>query len=229
MKALGIIPARGGSKTIPRKNLVPLLGQPLIRYTFQAAKQSLLLDRVILSTDDEETAAFARSEGIQVPFIRPASLAGDTASMLPVLQHALEALLPYRPDVLVLLQPTSPLRTAAHIDAAIRLLQEQSADSVVTVVEVPHQFNPVSVMLMSNGVLTPYSSGPQILRRQDKPKVYARNGPAVLVTRTEVVESGNLYGPKVSGLEMSKTDSIDIDDSDDLATAKFWLQRRGTS
>lgn len=229
MKALGIIPARGGSKTIPRKNLVPLLGRPLISYTFQAAKQSQLLDRLILSTDDEEIAAFARSEGIEVPFMRPPSLAGDTASMLPVLQHVLEALLPYRPDVLVLLQPTSPLRTAEHIDAAIRLMQEQAADSVVTVVEVPHQFNPVSVMLMADGSLSPYSSGPQILRRQDKPKVYARNGPTVLVTRTEVVESGNLYGPKLLGLEMGKTDSLDIDDLDDLATAEFWLRRRGTS
>ena len=226
IEVLGIIPARGGSKAIPRKNLVPLLGRPLIVYTCDAALRSKLLSRVIVSTDDEEIASVTRAAGIEAPFLRPSALAEDSTPMIAVVEHALTALAPYHPHVIVLLQPTSPLRTSEHIDGAIRLLTESDADTVVTVVEVPHQFNPVSVMRMKDGLLTPYTEGPQILRRQDKPRIYARNGPAVLVARRSVVERGGLYGERIRALEMSKMDSIDIDDAEDLVLAELWLSRR---
>src|SRR6185369_679302 len=115
MRCLGLIGARGGSKGIPRKNLVDLAGHPLISYTFREAQQSKLLDRVVLTTDDEEIADLARQSGIEVPFLRPENLASDTAALGDAIQHALEWLLEhegYKPDAILLLQPTSPLRTS---------------------------------------------------------------------------------------------------------------------
>jgi CMP-N-acetylneuraminic acid synthetase len=229
LEILGIIPARGGSKSIGRKNLAVLLGRPLLTYTCEAARNSSLLTRVIISTDDEEMSSTAQASGIEAPFLRPSSLSEDSTPMIPVLQHALGALRPYSPDIVVLLQPTSPLRTSAHVDAAVRLLLESGADSVVTVVEVPHQFNPVSVMKMTDGHLTPYLDVPQILRRQDKPRVFARNGPAVLAAKRSVIDAGSLYGTQVVALEMKPAESIDIDEAGDLALAEFWLRQRNRS
>lgn len=230
MNVLGVIPARGGSKSIPRKNLAPLAGRPLLAYTCEAARRSRRLTRVVLSTDDAEIAAVGRECGVPAPFTRPPALAGDETPMVEVLRHAvawIEAHEGFATDAVVVLQPTSPLRRAEHIDAAVDLLLVTGADTVVSVVEVPHQFNPVSVVCLgAQGELRPYVDGPLILRRQDKPRVYARNGPAVLAVRREQVEQGRLYGPVVRPLEMSLADSVDIDTTDDLALAEFWLTRR---
>ena len=229
MNILGVIPARGGSKAIPHKNIALVAGRPLVAYTCDAALASQRLTRVVLSTDDPTIAEVGRQCGVEVPFLRPADLAQDDTPMLSVLQHALRILQEtesYQPEVVVLLQPTSPLRRAEHIDAAVDILLKTGADSVVSVVEVPHQFNPVSLMHLEEGRLVPFLEGPLVLRRQDKPRVYARNGPAVLVVRRKVVESGKLYGEVVRPLEMSMADSVDVDDSSDLALAEFWLQRR---
>jgi CMP-N-acetylneuraminic acid synthetase len=228
MNILGLIPARGGSKAIPRKNIVDLAGKPLLAYTCLAALASRRLTRVILNTDDEEISAVGRRYGVEVPFLRPAILAGDNTPMLPVIQHTLSWLSQYAgfdTDIVVLLQPTSPFRTAAHIDAAVELLLESEADTVVSVVAVPHNFNPVSVMQQDeNGFLVPFISGEMILQRQRKPLVYARNGPALLGVRRAVLEAGNLYGDKVLPYEMGKAASIDIDEPQDLEMAAFWMQ-----
>jgi CMP-N-acetylneuraminic acid synthetase len=226
LEILGIIPARGGSKGIPRKNLAPVLGRPLIAYTFDAARASKRLSRLILSTDDNEISALGRSFGIEVPFLRPPFLATDDTPMLDVIRHALSALPGYSPDLVVLLQPTSPLRTSEDIDRTIDVAVESGADSTVTVVEVPHQYNPGSVLKMSNGIVTPWLEGPLILNRQDKPAAFARNGPAVLVMRREVIESGRLYGDVVRGVKMSLSASVDVDNADDLAAAEWQLQRK---
>ena len=228
MRTLAVIPARGGSKAIPDKNLTLLCGRPLLAYTVDAAKASTRIARAIVSTDDQRIADAARSLGLEVPFMRPASLAGDDAPMLPVLQHALEALevQGFSADAIVLLQPTSPLRRAEHIDAAIDALERTGGDSVVSVVEVPHQFNPVSVMRMEEGWLTPFLDVPTVTRRQDKPRVFARNGPAVLVVRAGVVKSGSLYGTKSSPLVMSAEDSLDIDTPWDLRLVESVLSGR---
>ena len=225
MKILGIIPARGGSKGIPNKNLALLCGRPLLAYTADAVKQSRKLTRTIVSTDDERIAECARSLGLEVPFMRPAPLAADDAPMLPVVQHALEAMKErgFDADMVVLLQPTSPLRRAEHIDAAIDWLERTAADSMVSVVEVPHQFNPVSVMRLDDGLLKPFLDGPTPTRRQDKPRVFARNGPAVLAVRAAVVASGSLYGERSWPLGMSAEDSIDIDTPSDLKLVEFLL------
>jgi CMP-N,N'-diacetyllegionaminic acid synthase len=228
MNVLGVIPARGGSKGIPNKNLALLCGRPLLAYTADAVRESTRLTRTIVSTDDERIAECATSLGLEVPFMRPASLAADEAPMLPVLQHAIGAMQSngFDADIVVLLQPTSPMRRGVHIDAAIDWLARTAADSVVSVVEVPHQFNPASVMRLEDGLLKPFLDGPTVTRRQDKPRLFARNGPAVLAVRAAVVAAGSLYGERSWPLGMSAEDSLDIDSASDLRLAEYLLAAR---
>ncbi|MEW5984281.1 MAG: acylneuraminate cytidylyltransferase family protein [Acidobacteriota bacterium] len=233
MTVLGVIPARGGSKGIPRKNLAPLAGRSLLAWTAEAVRGSSRLTRTIVSTEDEDIAAAARALGLEVPFLRPPSLAADDTPMVDVLRNAVETLRDaggFDTDVVVLLQPTSPLRTSTHIDAAVGLLAESGADSVVSVVEVPHQFNPVSVMKLEDGRLVPYAEGRTVTRRQDKPRLYSRNGPAVLVVRAScLVGQGSLFGNDCRPFIMSERESIDIDTAWDLELAEWVLMRTWTS
>jgi CMP-N-acetylneuraminic acid synthetase len=228
---LGVIPARGGSKGIPGKNLALVGGRPLLAYTADAVKESTLLTRTIVSTDDTRIADCARSMGLEVPFMRPSLLAGDDVPMLPVLRHAIETLEAdgFHADIVVLLQPTSPLRRGEHIDAAVKWLERAGGDSVVSVVEVPHQFNPTSVMRCDDGLLQPFLDAPGTARRQDKPRVYARNGPAVLATRVQVIKEGSLYGRQSWPLLMSPEDSLDIDTPWDLALVDAVLSARANA
>jgi CMP-N-acetylneuraminic acid synthetase len=147
--------------------------------------------------------------------------------MLPVLQHAVRTLADAGElfDAVVLLQPTSPLRRAEHIDEAIDLLESSGADSVVSVIEVPHQFNPASVMRLADGRLRPFMDAPTLTRRQDKPRLYARNGPAVLAVRVATLDAGSLYGEDCRPLVMAAADSFDIDTADDLALVDLVLSR----
>jgi CMP-N,N'-diacetyllegionaminic acid synthase len=227
MNVLGVIPARGGSKGIPNKNLAPLCGRPLLAYTADAVKASEKLTRAIVTTDDEQVASCAKSFGLDV-LMRPASLAADDTPMLPVLQHAIESLRAdgFNTDIVVLLQPTSPLRRAAHIDAAVDWLQRTRGDSVVSVVEVPHQFNPTSVLRLDDGLLKPFLDAPTSTRRQDKPALYARNGPAVLAVHARVIEGGSLYGNETWPLIMTAEESLDVDTSWDLKLVEYSLQTR---
>lgn len=227
MKVLGIIPARGGSKGVPGKNLRVVAGRPLLAYTADAARESRRLDRVVLSTDDPAIADAGRRLGLDVPFMRPAALAEDDAPMMPVLRHAVAEMdgRGFRADAVVLLQPTSPLRTAAHVDAALDLLESTGADSVVTVVEVPHQFSPVSVLALDGDRLRPFLPGPVVTRRQDKPRVFARNGPAVLAVRVATLRAGSLYGDDCRPLLMDAEASVDIDGPADFDYAEFLLFR----
>ena len=227
MTVLGIVPARGGSKGLKNKNLRALGGQSLLARTAEAVRSSRSLTRTVLSTDDPAIAEAGRALGFEVPFMRPAELAADETPMLPVLQHAVQTLARdgFHADVIVLLQPTSPFRRAEHIDAAVELLATSGADSVVSVVEVPHQFSPVSVLTLADGRVQPYASGPLVTRRQDKPRVYARNGPAVLAVRVSVLERGHLYGGDCRPLIMTPADSVDIDDQHDFEYAEFLLHR----
>ena len=225
MNVLGVVPARGGSKAIPGKNLAPIGGRPLLAYTADAARASRRLTRTVVSTDDAAIADTARTLGLEVPFLRPAALAADDTPMLPVLQHAARELARdgFAADAVVLLQPTSPLRRAEHIDRAVDLLQSTGADSVVSVVEVPHPFTPVSVLRLEGERLQPYLDGETATRRQDKPRLFARNGPAVLAVRTRVLEQGSLYGTDSRPLLMAAADSIDVDGPEDLAQAELLL------
>ena len=233
MNILGLIPARGGSKSIPHKNIALLAGQPLLAYTCEAALKSQHLTRVVLSTDDEAIAKVGRDCGVAVPFMRPHELAQDDTPSLAVAQHAIRWLNEHggwRADVLVLLQPTSPLRRAQHIDEALDLMFQAEADTVVSVIEVPHRFSPYSVMKLVDGYLVDFWQEPLPFgryRRQNLPTFYARNGPAVLAARTGVImEQSTFYGPCVVPYLMDPEDSIDIDSPLDLELVAWFLKRR---
>ena len=226
MKFVGVIPARGGSKSIPNKNLALCAGRSLLAYTAEAALAARMT-RVILSTDSPKIAATGRELGLEVPFLRPPELASDDSSMLDVLQHLQIWLVNSgaSPDALVLLQPTSPLRQARHILEAIELFEKSSASTLVSVTPVPHQFTPSSVMELDHGQLSPWlKNEAQILRRQDKSKLYARNGPAILIVRSDAIAAGQLYAEPICGYVMTANNSIDVDDVDDLILAEALLK-----
>lgn len=230
-KIIAVIPARGGSKGIPKKNIVDFCGQPLISWTIKAALKTNRFDKVIVSTDSEEIATIARSYGAEVPFLRPKELALDDAPSLAVIQHLIEALKSkdqYIPESITTLQPTSPLRTESHIRQALDVFQnDPDADSLVSCIEVPHLFHPYSVMkLKANGYLTPYSKKATLpSRRQDKPILYARNGAAIYITRTNKISS-YIFGGKLIPFYMSVEDSVDIDSYEDLRLAEFFYKQR---
>ena len=146
--ALALVPARGGSRTIPRKNVRPLAGRPLIEHVLRAIAASEAVDRAVVSTDDEEIAAVARAAGAETPFVRPAELAGDDVSGIAVVEHALEWLAAeegYEPELVLLVQPTEPFVRPEQIRAALELLVRSGADSAITIVEVPRNFHPFHV------------------------------------------------------------------------------------
>lgn len=225
---VGLIPARGGSKGIPGKNLAQCAGKPLLWHTVKAATASRL-PRVIVSTDNPEIAEASLAFGAEVPFDRPGALALDTTPMIAVLQHALDWLEKNGgvPEAIALLQPTSPLRTASHINEALKLFESGHNDTVVSVIRVQHRYSPGSLMELRDGLLKEVTgTASTATRRQDKPALFARNGPAILITRTEVIRAGKLYGKNSAGYEMSELDSIDVDTVDDLKHAELLLRAR---
>jgi CMP-N-acetylneuraminic acid synthetase len=227
MRVLGVVTARGGSKGVPRKNIRLFGGKPLLVWTVQAAQASVL-SRTILSTDDDEIANVGRAAGIEVPFMRPAELAADTTPTLPVLQHAVTALETTgdRFDAICLLQPTSPLRTAATIDSCIQMLEQTGADSVVTILPVPTEYNPHWVYFRDgNGVLR-IATGEDtpIARRQALPPAFHREG-SVFVTRRDVlVEQGSIYGARLVGFPVDPSRAVDIDTPEDWERAEAILR-----
>lgn len=223
---VGLIPARGGSKGIPGKNLAECAGKPLIWHTCEAAKRSAL-QRVIVSTDSTVIASAAKTYGVEAPFLRPPELSGDDTPMISVLQHALAWLenSGQETEAIALLQPTSPLRTSGHIDAALALFRREKPDSVVSVVPVQHRYTPGSLMELKEGSLQSVK-GKGATRRQDKPALYARNGPAIAITRADVIRAGKIYGDVTLAYEMSELDSIDVDTLDDLKHAELLLRAR---
>lgn len=232
MSIVGLIPARGGSKGIPGKNIALCAGRPLLAYTAQSALEAKHLDRVILSTDDKTIAAVGAGLGIEVPFMRPAELSGDEASSMGVIAHALDWLESNGETVeaLVLLQPTSPLRSAAQIDEAIERFRASDADTLVSVIEVPHRFHPESLMRLDGHALLSYrTSGEMVLRRQDLSPLYARNGPAILIMTPKQIRGGNFYTGSTIAYEMPAADSLDIDTPEDLALAALILEGRRAS
>lgn len=231
-KILAIIPARGGSKGIPRKNIVTCAGQPLLCWTVNAALNSHLITDTILSSDDEEIISVAKECGVRVPYVRPKELSKDDTPALPVIWHAVEWVMEndnYQPDIIVLLQPTSPLRLSHHIDEALHtLLESPEADSIVSVTEVPHQYSPTSVMLSDGPYVVPLQSRDESLNlRQLKPIFYARNGAAIYAFRVDcLLEKNSIYGDRVLRYYMAPEESVDIDTLFDLKVAEMQLQTR---
>ena len=229
LTVLGLIPARGGSKGVPGKNVRPLAGHTLLEYTARAARESGVLDRVILSTDSPEIADAGRRAGLDVPFMRPATLAADDTPMLPVIEHALAEMSRggWSPDIVVLLQPTSPLRRPDHIRQAIALLRDTGADSVVTVVEVPRHLSPDYVMRIEGGRLKPFlPDGARVMRRQDARTAYARDGTVYAFRRATIEKTGSIYGEDCRPLLIDACDSLSIDSPEDWDEAERLLARR---
>jgi CMP-N,N'-diacetyllegionaminic acid synthase len=220
---LALVPARGGSKGIPDKNIRPLGGQTLLHYAAQAALASGVVDRTVLTTDSDRVAAEGRRAGIEVPFMRPVSLAQDDTPMLPVIEHAVNALTEggWEPEIVVLLQPTSPLRTGQHIRSAVQSLRETRADSVVTVVELPRHLSPDYVMRIDQGRLVPFlPEGTQITRRQDTRPAFVRDGTAYVFWRRTLREKRSIYGEHCHPLVIPAHESITIDTPDDWDAAE---------
>ncbi len=232
MNILGIIPARGGSKGIPQKNIYPLLGKPLLAYTIEAAHGSKLVTRTILSSDSPSIIQVAEEYSLEVPFVRPESLAQDDTPSLPMVKHTVQFLIDqedYYPDYIVLLQPTSPIRTASHIDEALQTLINSDADSLVSVVEIPHSCNPYSVMrLTKEGYLKSFLDYDETKNlRQLKPIFYVRNGAAIYAfTFKCLMDKNSLFGDRLLPYYMNKEDSIDIDDLLDMSICEYLLKRR---
>lgn len=212
---LAIIPARGGSKGIPRKNIHLLGGLPLIAHTIQEAKKSRYIDRLILSSEDYEIIDVARKFGCEIPFIRPAELAEDSTPGIEPVLHALGAL-QEQYDYVVLLQPTSPLRIAGDIDGCLELCIAENAPACVSVTEADqHPF--WMYRINKDNRMMPYFKPEDVpARRQDLPPVYILNGAIYVAKVDQLYETRSFIGPSTIAYTMPKTRSIDIDEKLDL-------------
>ena len=229
---LALVPARGGSKGIPDKNMRPLAGRSLLEYAAEAAAASGVVDRSVLSTDSERVAAEGRRAGLEVPFLRPSALARDATPMLTVIEHALDALEHdgWAAEVVLLLQPTSPLRRPEHIRAAVQQLRDSGADSVVTVVELPRHFSPDYVMRVDDGRLVPFlAEGGRVTRRQDARPAFVRDGTVYAFWSRTVRETRSIYGRDCRPLVLSARDSMTIDAPDDWNEAERRLRAAGSA
>ncbi len=238
MEILGIIPARGGSKSIPRKNIKMLCGKPLIAWTIEEAKKSRHLTHVIVSTDDEEIAGVARAYGGEVPFLRPKEIAQDLSTDIEFLLHALDWLKDregYEPEIVLRLPPTSPLRTAAHIDEGIEtLLRHADADAARPICEAPkHPYKLWRISAVSEQYLEPFLpksftsfDEPHNLPRQLFPKAYIHTG-AMDVMRTRTIrELKSTSGGKLAYFFMTPEDSVNIDYPVDFEIAEWLMKKR---
>lgn len=226
MKPLVVIPARGGSKGVPRKNIKLLDGKPLIQYTIEAARGIFTDSKICVSTDDEEIVSVVEELGLTVPFIRPKNLASDTAGTYEVLLHAVEFYenKGYYPDTLILLQATSPFRTAQHLKEAL-VLYDATCEMVVSVKET--KSNPYYVLREENeqGWLVKSKDG-NYIRRQDCPRVYELNG-AIYIMNVEALKSKPIQDfVKVRKYEMDEMSSHDIDNSIDWVVAETLIKTK---
>jgi N-acylneuraminate cytidylyltransferase len=230
-KILALIPARGGSKSIPRKNILPFAGHPLISYSIAAALAAETITRIIVSTDDAEIAEISRQYGAETPFYRPAEISQDNTPDLPVFQHALEWLAEqegYEPEIVVQLRPTSPLRRVAHIDQSVyRLLENPQADSVRTIC-VPFQ-NPFKMWQISpDGLMRPLIqtefAEPYNMPRQMLPEVYWQTGYVDAAWSDTILNKNSMTGEAILPLVIDPSHWIDIDSPDDWRRAERLIE-----
>ena len=223
---ISIIPARGGSKGLPGKNILPLCGKPMIAYTIEAAKQSKYIDRVIVSTDDQKIAEIALQYGAEVPFLRPDFLASDTALAIDNYIYTIERLskewnTPI--EEFVVLQPTSPLRIAEDIDGAIDMFMEKKADSVISYTPEAHPVCWHKYLDENNAFVDIFDT--TIANRQDLKTSYYPNG-AIYVFRFSMIKERKYYTDKSYGFVMPRVRSVDIDYKEDFDYVEFLMSRR---
>ncbi|NER12176.1 acylneuraminate cytidylyltransferase family protein [Leptobacterium flavescens] len=229
MRILGLIPARGGSKGIPGKNIKLLRGKPLLEYTCNSVKKSKLLTQTVLSTEDPEIIAVAEKLGIEVPFVRPSELSEDASPTIGVVKHALEY---FRErdiyfDAVCLLQLTTPFREDGLIDKAVQKFRDQDLDALVSVLKVPHEYNPHWTFKTDDSDRLVIATGEKdiISRRQELPAAYHRDG-AIYITRSEIVlEQNSLYGSKLGYIESSPEKYINLDTMNDWKRAEALISK----
>jgi N-acylneuraminate cytidylyltransferase/CMP-N,N'-diacetyllegionaminic acid synthase len=225
---LAIIPARGGSKGIPLKNLVELDGKPLLAHTIEAAQASTRISRIIVSTDDRQVQETALKYGGEAPFLRPAALAGDEVHAVNVAIHAVKWLIEnenYQPEIVVMLLPTSPLRRGEQIDAAIRLYEQTQAPAVISVYRFDKQLPHLRRVV--DGVLEPVIPLPDAnVQRQDLEPLFVLNGSIYVAAPETVTATGTFHVPGAAAYEMDFESSVDINGPEDLELARYFLSKR---
>ncbi|GFE58479.1 cytidylyltransferase domain-containing protein [Geobacter sp. AOG1] len=229
-RVLAVIPARGGSKGLPGKNIKELCGKPLIAWSIEAGRESRYIDRLVVSTDSDEIANIARSYGAEVPFKRPEYLATDTATTFAVLQHALEYYQYSRQEVfdyLVLLEPTSPLREISDIEKALEKIENNpSADSIVSIARV-ESCHPAFMIRMDkqNELISGFHYELKYLRRQDIEELFFLEGSIYVSKVPELLEQGTFYHQRTSGYVVPKWKSLEIDDMDDFIMVEALMKK----
>ena len=223
---LGMINARAGSKNVPRKNVRLLLGKPLVAYSIEVGRAVPLIDRVVVSTEDEEIAQVARSYGADVPFMRPKALASDTALQIDTIVHVVKALEEIGPriDIVVLLQPTCPLRTVGDVEGCLDLMARSGADTVITVAET--KYHPMGMWYRDeNSRLEPYATTEaKGYNRQDLKTIYWRTGAVYVIRREVILERNAIFGDKVCGYVVNEPRSwFNIDTELDWQLVEAWL------
>lgn len=221
--SIAIIPARGGSKRLPNKNILPLVGKPLITWTIEAALNSQLFDMVLVSTDSQAIADVSMSAGAMVPFLRPAELASDTATTNDVVSHMVEWVEAEHDIVerVTLLQPTSPLRDANNIKDAMKLYEEKKASAVISVCELEHPIQ-LCNRLADDCSMNDFIPVTSNVRSQDLEPYYRINGAIYIFDRKFVYSLSEIYSDNSFAYIMSKANSIDIDDEYDFKLAEFF-------
>lgn len=224
MKVLGIIPARAGSKRVPRKNLQLLGGKPLVAWAIELGRGVATIDRLVVSSDDDEVLTIAAGYDAALPLRRPAELAGDTSPAIDYVRHALAAA-GDGADAICILQPTSPLTVPSDVEATLALLAASGAESAVTVVKLDHAIHPAKLKTLAGDRLLPYLEDEAgRMAEHELPALYVRNG-AVYATRRDVLARGRILGDDCRAHVMPRARSIDINDELDLRFAEFLLAR----
>lgn len=229
-RVLAVVPARGGSKGIPLKNLRPVLGIPMVSRVGNVVRELPVIDRAVVSTDHDEIAAVAEAAGLAAPFRRPPELSGDRIGDWDVLVHALnesERLDGVTYDIIVMLQPTSPLRRPEHVQAAIEMLFEGGWDAVWTLSETDSKEHPLKQLTVTAGEMDFYDpAGKAIIARQQLKPVYHRNGIAYAITRDCLLNQKQIKGRRTGGLILDGH-FLSIDTEWDIALAEFIMRRQG--
>jgi CMP-N,N'-diacetyllegionaminic acid synthase len=231
MRILGLIPARRGSKGIPGKNVKLLSNKPLIQYTTEVALKSKFLERVIVSSDDDEIIFLSKELGVEVPFKRPSNLANDSSPTLPVILDALKYFESKGEffDAVCLLQVTSPFRTVDFLDNALKKFMSSNSDSLISVQEVPHEYNPHWTFELNESNYLNISTGEEkiIPRRQELPKAFHRDG-SIYITKVSVLkEENSLFGSKISHIVSPKELYVNIDTIEDWNKAEEIVKKIG--
>lgn len=225
---LGLVPARGGSQSIPGKNVKILAAHPLIAYTIKAAQESRYVTRCIVSSDEREIIKISKEYTADVPFVRPSELAGNESTAIEVSQHAIAWLEEHENqtyDYLMILQPTSPLRTAHDIDECIKKIVDHDADSVMSMVELI-DFSLKKLKKIEEGTILPFvkEEGRESSPRQHLEKIYKRNC-AIYLTKTDLIKKGDFFGKKSLAYVMPPERSVDINTLYDFELAEFWFRK----